>query len=195
MKKINPYLFLTILTLSAFFVVSGLNLIKSYTIADCVLLFVIFLISFGYVGETMSDSKSIVLKRIAKAYYLFMIGGATYLFMEVTFRGYSHISMFVVGGLCFILIGLINELTTLSITTQMLLSAGIITMLEYISGCILNLGLGLNVWDYSNMPYNLNGQICLIFSVLWIFVSLFAIAVDDIIRHIVFGESFPKYYL
>ena len=103
--------------------------------------------------------------------------------------------MFVVGGLCFILIGVINELTTLSITTQMLLSAGIVTMLEYTSGCILNLGLGLNVWDYSNIPYNLNGQICLLFSILWIFVSLFAIVVDDLIRHIVFGETFPKYYL
>ena len=147
MKKINPYIFLVMLAFSAFFVVSGLNLIESYCISACVLLFVIFLISFYYVGETMLDSKNIVLKRIAKAYYLFMIGGATYLFMEVTFRGYSHISMFVVGGLCFILIGLINELTTLSITTQMLLSTGIITMLEYISGGILNLALGLNVWD------------------------------------------------
>ena len=195
MKKVNPYLFLTILAFSAFFVVSGLNLIKSYSTADCILLFIVFLISFGYVGETMSVSKSIVLKRIAKAYYLFMIGGSTYLFMEVTFRGYSYISMFVVGGLCFILIGVINELTTLSITTQMLLSAGIVTMLEYTSGCILNLGLGLNVWDYSNIPYNLNGQICLLFSILWIFVSLFAIVVDDLIRHIVFGETFPKYYL
>ena len=75
MKKVNPYLFLTILAFSAFFVVSGLNLIKSYSTADCILLFIVFLISFGYVGETMSVSKSTILKRIAKAYYLFMIGG------------------------------------------------------------------------------------------------------------------------
>lgn len=46
--------------------------------------------------------------------------------------------MFIVGGICFILIGIINEITPkMSLLEQMLLSAVIITVVEFIAGCIL----------------------------------------------------------
>ena len=35
--------------------------------------------------------------------------GAAYVVFETLFRGYSHPSMFVVGGLCGVLVGAINQ--------------------------------------------------------------------------------------
>lgn len=50
-----------------------------------------------------------------------------------------------------------------------------------------------NVWDYSNMPFNLLGQICLPFTVIWFFLSAVAVVLDDWIRHILWGEDIPHY--
>lgn len=134
-------------------------------------------------------------KRILKGFILFFIGAALYGSIEVGFRGYTHQSMLLCGGICFVLIGLINELVNISIVTQMVLSALIVTLIEFITGCIVNLWLHLDVWDYSYQPYNLLGQICLLFSNLWFLLSFVAIIVDDYVRHRLFNERFPKYYL
>ena len=72
----------------------------------------------------------------------------------------------------------------------MLIGAGIITTLEFITGVIVNLILNLNVWDYSLEPYNLLGQVCLAYSNLWFLLSFLCIVLDDFIRSFVFGE--PK---
>lgn len=126
---------------------------------------------------------------------LFFFGGFCYGAIEIISRGFSHISMFVAGGLCFIGIGLINEIfpKDLALTSQMLLSAAIVTVIELITGLIVNVWLGLGVWDYSAQPYNLYGQICLLFSLLWFFLSLPAILLDDYLRYHIFGEEKPKY--
>jgi uncharacterized membrane protein len=129
---------------------------------------------------------------------IFLIGGTVYVGIEILYRGYSHWSMFIVGGICLIVIGLLNEgliPSSWGIIKQMLLGAVIITCIEFITGCIVNLGLGLNVWDYSNLPLNIAGQICLPFSIIWFFLSYVAIRVDDEIRYRFFGEAKPKYVL
>ena len=41
--------------------------------------------------------------------FLFLIGGALYYLIEVLWRGYSHWSMFILGGVCFMIMGLLNE--------------------------------------------------------------------------------------
>lgn len=130
-----------------------------------------------------------------KYLFMFILGGFAYGAIENLTRGYSHISMFIAGGLCFILIGLINEVLPwdIAITTQMLISTGIITTIELITGLIVNVWLGLNVWDYSQLPYNYMGQICLLFSVLWFILSFFAILCDDYIRYYFMGEKKPRY--
>jgi len=76
---------------------------------------------------------------------------------------------------------------------QVLIGVGIILTLEFISGCIVNLWLNLNVWDYSNMPLNLLGQICLPFALLWIPLAFLAILLDDHLRYNWFGEEKPRY--
>jgi uncharacterized membrane protein len=92
--------------------------------------------------------------------------------------------MFFVGGLCGLLIGLINEYTPkMPIILQMTIGTIIVTSLELITGYILNIKLGLNIWDYSNLMFNYKGQICLIFSILWFLLSYIVIKLDDYIRN------------
>jgi len=126
---------------------------------------------------------------------LFLTGGFAYGGIEIIFRGYSHISMLVAGGLCFVLIGLINELFSweIALVSQMVISSFIITAVEFISGLIVNVWLGLNVWDYSDQPYNLMGQICILFSIIWFFLSPLAIILDDYLRYRLLGEQKPRY--
>lgn len=125
------------------------------------------------------------------------IGGLIYVLIELAFRSRSHWTMFIVGGLCFWLIGLINEVIPweMSFWKQCIIGAVIVTAVEFLAGCIINLGLGWNVWDYSNMPFNVFGQICLPFSLLWILLSAVAIVLDDHLRYWIYGEEKPHYKL
>lgn len=128
---------------------------------------------------------------------LFVIGGLLYLLIELVFRGHTHWTMFFVGGLCFVLVGAINEVIPweTSFIVQCVIGGVIITAVEFVSGCIINLWLGWAVWDYRDMPFNLLGQICLPFSLLWVLISAIAIVVDDYIRYYLFGEVKPRYKL
>lgn len=137
------------------------------------------------------------MKVFSKEFILFIIGGLLYILIELGYRGHSHWTMFVLGGLCFVLIGGINNYISwdMPIYEQMMIGSVIITVLEFICGCIVNLWLGWDVWDYSNMPYNVLGQICLPFSILWFFISLVAIVADDYIRYWLFDEEKPRYNL
>ena len=106
--------------------------------------------------------------------------------------------MFVLGGVLFIVLGALNENllewdTPLFI--QGLIGAVVVTSAELISGFVLNLWLGMNVWSYSDIPFNFMGQICLPFSLLWVPVSMAAIVLDDYIRFWLFGERRPAYTL
>ncbi len=128
---------------------------------------------------------------------LLLIGGMIYVLIELLFRGRSHFTMFILGGVCFVSVGLINEVLPWNtpFQLQMLLGGSIITVLEFISGCILNLYFGLGIWDYSDQPGNILGQICPLFSLLWVFLSGLAIVLDDYLRYRLFNEEKPHYTL
>jgi len=132
-----------------------------------------------------------------KYLFLFIIGGVVYYSMEMLFRGYSHYSMAILGGICFIACGFLNELLSwdTSLLLQGLIGSGIITVLEFLTGVLVNMILHLNVWDYSNMPLNVLGQICLPFSLLWVIIAIGAIILDDYIRYCFFDEEKPRYKL
>lgn len=135
--------------------------------------------------------------RAVKALVLWGIGGLIYICCELLFRGYSHWTMFLVGGICFLCIGAINELIPweMPIWQQAIIGAAIVTVIEFISGCIINIGLGWNVWDYSDMPFNVLGQICLPFTAIWFLLAAIAIIFDDYLRYWLFGEEKPQYKL
>lgn len=120
---------------------------------------------------------------------LFLIGGFVYMCIEILWRGYTHWSMFVLGGICFVIMGLLNEYKIQwhwCLLRQSVVSAVIVTIFEFFTGCIVNLWLKWNVWNYSTLPFNLYGQICLYFFLLWIPLSMIGIILDDWIRYILY---------
>lgn len=127
---------------------------------------------------------------------LFYTGGLLYYLAEILYRGHSHVSMFILGGICFILVGKLNEgflEWDTPLLVQGLIESVIITTLELGTGIVVNLYLGLNVWNYSDRPYNLLGQICLEYSLLWVVVSILAILLDDYVRYKCYDEEKPRY--
>lgn len=136
-------------------------------------------------------------RKIFKIAILFLLGGISYTLVEIAYRGKTHWTMMLVGGICFILIGIQNEIypRDAPLILQCVIGSLIVTVIEFFSGYVINILLGWHVWDYSDLPCNLLGQICLLFSVLWIFLSFPAIILDDYLRYWFFGEEKPQYTL
>lgn len=104
---------------------------------------------------------------------LFLMGGLLYVLIELCWRQRTHWSMFVVGGVCFRVIGRIyRALSHRRLALRCTLSAIAVTVIEFFSGCFFNLHLKLEVWDYTDMPLNIGGQVCLLYSVLWALLSI-----------------------
>ena len=115
-----------------------------------------------------------IIMKIWRKAVLFYLGGSVYMGLEVLWRGWSHGSMFLAGGLCFLLIGHLGEMRpVLPLAVRVVLGSGIITMVELAAGLLFN--RDYRVWDYRDQAGNLWGQICPMFSLLWIPVSLAAI--------------------
>lgn len=135
------------------------------------------------------------MRGLLKPFILLGVGGFLYVMFELAFRGYSHWTMFFVGGLCFLLVGGINEYFDwdMAFLFQCCVGGLIITGVEYVAGMILNVWLKLNIWDYSDLPMNIKGQICLPFIILWVVLAAVAIVLDDYLRHWLFGEERPRY--
>jgi len=93
-------------------------------------------------------------------------GGVAYGSLEIAWRGYTHVSMIILGGICFFILLRLSG-RNYSLPVKSFAGAVIITALEFITGCIVNIWWGLSVWDYSAEMYNLLGQICLKYFLLW----------------------------
>ena len=132
---------------------------------------------------------------------LFLIGGRLYTWIELLWRGHTHWTMFIVGGACFVIMGLLNEHIfpwDLGLIQQSLISAVVITIFEFVTGCIVNLWLGWHIWDYSDVPFNLLGQICLPFFFVWLGLSVFGIIADDWIRYgiyLLISKYLPMFHM
>lgn len=135
------------------------------------------------------------MKWLLKNALLFMVGGDCYVLIEIMWRGWSHWTMFLLGGVCFLALGYINRFLPWEtpFPVQQAIGAVIITALEFVTGYIVNLHLGWGVWDYSAQPFNLYGQICLKASIGWFFLSSVGIVLDDFLRWRLFGEEKPRY--
>lgn len=113
---------------------------------------------------------------------LFLTGGVVYSLVEILWRGYTHWSMAVTGGFCLLLINIMDNNNHIKLWRKCIIGSGIITFFELFVGCIVNLLLKWNVWDYSRCPMNFFGQICLPFSLLWCFISVPAIYLGRFIQ-------------
>ena len=104
---------------------------------------------------------------------VFLTGGTAYVALELLWRGRSHGSMFLAGGLCLLLIGHMEEVEPkLPALLRVLAGAGIITMVELGTGLFFN--RDFTVWDYRNLPWNYLGQICPAFCLAWVPLSYLA---------------------
>lgn len=114
-----------------------------------------------------------------------LFGGVMYGALETLFRGYTHPSMLVTGGICFAGLYAIDKHCRRALIVRAILGAMLITAAEFIAGCICNLWLGWGVWDYSHLHPNLWGQICLPFTMLWTVLTLPAYKLAAVLRRAV----------
>ncbi len=106
-------------------------------------------------------------------FMLFSIGAVGYGLLEIIWRGYTHWSMLGAGGICFVFFGKIGQkFKNSSIFLKALIGSSFVTAIEFIFGIIFNIILKKNVWDYSKMPFNIGGQVCLLYSFFWAIISL-----------------------
>lgn len=99
---------------------------------------------------------------------VFLTGALGYGILELLWRGYTHPSMLLLGGVCFYNLYLYeSKYKPLSLFSKCIAGGVLITSLELITGSIVNIALNMNVWDYSTLPLNFLGQICASFFILW----------------------------
>ncbi len=135
---------------------------------------------------------------IKKDAILIFIMGALYMVLEGLWRGWTNISMLVVGGLCGFLIGKLNEHPSFynrDMWQQCFIGTVAVLLVEFTSGMILNVYLKLNIWDYSNTWGNIYGQICIPYAALWFLLVPFVVYVDDYLRYQLFEEEEPQGFL
>lgn len=110
--------------------------------------------------------------KFLKQAVLFYLGGTAYMTLEFLWRGRSHGSMFLLGGLCFLGMGrLVKGFVRVPLAVKVIMGAAMVTALELLAGLLVN--RQYTVWDYRSLPYNYKGHICLNFSLLWMPVTLF----------------------
>lgn len=116
--------------------------------------------------------------KVWKQFLLFYLGGLGYNGLELLWRGRTHSSMFLLGGVCFVALGQLRKLRV-PLPLAALLGSGIVTAAELATGLAVN--KRYHVWDYRTMPMNFMGHICLPYSLLWIPVSLMAMGLYSLL--------------
>ncbi|BFK56696.1 MAG: putative ABC transporter permease [Ruminococcus bicirculans (ex Wegman et al. 2014)] len=128
--------------------------------------------------------------KMYKILTLFSVGAICYGFMEILNRGYSHITMGVLGGTSMLVIHIMNgeRRRGVSLLSVLAVSAAFITAIEFLAGEYLNRYLGMGIWSYEEVPLNFDGQICLPFAFLWFGLSYIGVLADNFIRRHIFKE-------
>ncbi len=132
-----------------------------------------------------------ILHSLYKYTLLFILGGSLYYMIEILFRGYSHWTMLIAGGFIFLYANHQNRIHrgNAVFLKQTFAVWGAALMIEFFTGCIVNLYFGWNVWDYSGLPLNLLGQICLPFALLFFPLCGAAILLDSYLCHWLFHDE------
>ena len=122
-------------------------------------------------------------KKAKKYTLLFVLGAIGYAAIETIWRGRTHWSMMIAGGLCFMLFSIVaDRLKDKHILIKAAVCAVGVTAIEFAFGVVFNLWLKMGVWDYSNLPMNILGQICPLFSLIWVGIAVAFLPLADIIN-------------
>ena len=114
---------------------------------------------------------------------VYAIGGVGYALLEILWRGYTHWSMMLPGGLCFMVFyHLCQRFPTWRLWKKCLAGCLSITVIEFAAGVVVNLIFRLNVWDYSALPLHLLGQICLPYTLLWFLLCIPLVFFSNFLR-------------
>lgn len=104
---------------------------------------------------------------------IFSIGAIGYWIIEILWRGYSHWTMMLAGGICFsIYYKVCKDGERMPFFVKCMLGAFLITAVELMFGTVVNVLLSWNIWDYTHMPFHFFGQICLPFFLLWFLLCI-----------------------
>ena len=136
-------------------------------------------------------------KKITEYTFIWALGGSLYYNFEILFRGFSHISMFILGGICMVFFTLQGKMSDWkeSLWKQVLRCSIFVTASEFITGLIVNKWLHLKVWDYTDQPFQLFGQICLPFSIIFSGLSTLGIFLSAYFLYWFFEEEKPQFHI
>ncbi len=113
------------------------------------------------------------MKKVRETLFVFLFGAVLYSLIEVAFRGYTHWTMTLTGGFVFLIIYSLNKkMSGTGLVLRCAAGCAVITAAEFIVGCVVNLWLDMNVWDYSGRPLNLMGQVCPLFCAVWFLLCI-----------------------
>jgi uncharacterized membrane protein len=101
----------------------------------------------------------------------FAIGAIGYGALELFWRGHTHWTMLLAGGICLSGLRLLSR-TALPFFLQCLLGSCLITAVEFSVGLVCNCMLHWNIWNYSSQWCNFLGQVCPLYSLLWFFLCI-----------------------
>lgn len=119
--------------------------------------------------------------------FVYSLGAVGYGGLETLWRGYTHWTMLLLGGMCFLVIYAITVGLRVRRWQKWLLCAAVVTALEFLAGCVVNLYLGWAVWDYGDRPGNLLGQVCPLYAAYWFLLSIPCSGLAYAIRRWLFG--------
>lgn len=104
---------------------------------------------------------------------LFFIGAVGYGLIEILWRGHTHWTMILTGGVCLMIMHWSNlRHYDESLWIKCAYGSMYVTLVEFAVGWIVNIRLNMNVWDYSDRFMNIMGQVCLLYSVFWYFLTI-----------------------
>lgn len=137
------------------------------------------------------------MKKLSEYLFMWALGGCMYYGFELMFRGFSHWSMFVLGGICFLFFYIQGSMLHWEdpLWKQLIRCIIFVTSMEFITGIIVNKWLGLEVWDYTGLPFELFGQICLPFIVIFSGLCVIGIILSGYLSYWLYGGEKPYYHV
>ena len=125
--------------------------------------------------RTSSSAKTTPLEGLQNVAFYFLLGATLYSLIEVAWRGYTHWTMAILGGVVTVLLKALDHVFPAApMLFKATVGAAAITILELIAGIIINHKHNLGVWSYDTVPYNILGQICPIYTLYWFLLCIAA---------------------
>lgn len=142
--------------------------------------------------NAQSNHEVLLVNRVRNGMLVFLIGCCGYSFIEVVWRKYTHWTMALTGGVCFVILNnLFERCKKICLWKKCLLGALSITGVEFTVGCLVNRLLKWDVWDYSHMRGNVLGQVCPLYTFLWSLLCIPIAGISALLNRFVLEKNSP----